>query len=109
MRFIRSVVEGRLIVSNRKKSELLEELAREGYELFDNRATDETAEGGAEEESDLGRGYDYLLSMKIWNLTLEKVRMTTAHPSPYCLTLCRPCHFVFAILLGSRAQGSVRD
>lgn len=72
MRFISSVVEGRLIVSNRKKSELLQELAREGYELFDNRATDENGEG-AEEESDLGRGYDYLLSMKIWNLTLEKV------------------------------------
>jgi len=37
VRFILAVVEGRLVVSNRKKAELLEELAAEGYETFTNR------------------------------------------------------------------------
>jgi hypothetical protein len=37
VRFILSVVDGRLVVSNRQKKDLLQELAREGYELFDNR------------------------------------------------------------------------
>lgn len=35
VRFILSVVGGELVVSNRKKAELLQELARAGYELFD--------------------------------------------------------------------------
>lgn len=37
MRFIRSVVDGELVVSNRKKAELLQELSQAGYELFDAR------------------------------------------------------------------------
>lgn len=72
VRFILSVVDGRLVVSNRKKAELLQELAREGYELFAPGAggyDEEEGEGGGE----LGKGYDYLLSMKLWSLTLERV------------------------------------
>lgn len=34
MRFILAVVEDRIQVNNRKKSELLEQLKREGYDLF---------------------------------------------------------------------------
>ncbi len=72
VRFILGVVDGSLVVSNRKKAELLQELAREGYELF------APGSGAGEEEAvaepgELARGYDYLLSMKIWSLTLEKV------------------------------------
>ena len=80
VRFILAVVEGALVVSNRKKQELLQELAREGYELFGPQSSangaPEGEEGGAggEDATDLGKGYDYLLSMKIWSLTLEKVR-----------------------------------
>ena len=75
VRFILSVVDGSLVVSNRKKAELLQELARQGYELFAPGATaagEEGGEGGVE-PGELGRGYDYLLSMKIWSLTLERV------------------------------------
>jgi hypothetical protein len=39
VRFILSVVDGRLVVSNRKKAELLQELAQLGFELFDGRCT----------------------------------------------------------------------
>ena len=73
VRFILSVVDGSLVVSNRKKAELLQELARQGYELFaPGTTTEEGGEGGVE-PGELGRGYDYLLSMKIWSLTLERV------------------------------------
>lgn len=63
-------------MSNRKKQELLQELAREGYELFGPQSAPGANEedGAAEDATDLGKGYDYLLSMKIWSLTLEKVR-----------------------------------
>ena len=73
VRFILSVVDGSLVVSNRKKAELLQELARQGYELFAPGATAAGEEGGEGEPGELGRGYDYLLSMKIWSLTMERV------------------------------------
>lgn len=34
VRFILAVVEGRLVVNNRKKVDLLNELKREGYDMF---------------------------------------------------------------------------
>lgn len=54
----------------------------EGYELFgpqsssstSNSGSGEGEEGEQEDGTDLGKGYDYLLSMKLWSLTLEKVR-----------------------------------
>ncbi|CAM9110129.1 unnamed protein product, partial [Choristocarpus tenellus] len=90
VRFILAVVEERLIVSNRKKAELLLELQREGYDIFlpetarngTNVAEREDGEHDSDEEDDSGsvgvnglaKGYDYLLSMKIWSLTLERVK-----------------------------------
>lgn len=102
-RFVSEVVDGHLIVTRRKKMELLEELRRRQYVPFPphNRkrttaTTIETAEevasptaaspaedlalfdlGGEEEESEeVGRAtrdYDYLLGMKLWNLTTEMI------------------------------------
>lgn len=34
VRFILAVVEGRLEINNRKKADLLQELKRDGYDLF---------------------------------------------------------------------------
>jgi DNA topoisomerase II len=79
VRFILAVVEGRLVVNNRKKADLLQELAREGYELFGPQSANgggsngNEGEDSVEDATDLGKGYDYLLGMKLWNLTLEKV------------------------------------
>ncbi len=89
MRFITEVIQGTLIISNRKKAELLNELQRKGYETFysspNNNAdssNSDKADGEQESEEEtkggksmsLEKGYDYLLSMKLWNLTNEKVR-----------------------------------
>lgn len=72
------------MVSNRKKTELLDELHQKGFKLFSERkgAKKEEEEGEEEEESPVGTvslssGYDYLLSMKIWSLTMERVKALT--------------------------------
>merc|ERR1712161_148830 len=82
-RFIEAVCTGDLIVSNRKRTDILSDLKDAGYDLFpkekDKTKADERNE---EDESDslndtdsiavLARGYEYLLGMKIWSLTFEK-------------------------------------
>jgi DNA topoisomerase-2 len=84
-RFVEEVCSGDLVVNNRKKIELLEDLQSRGYDLFDktNRDDDDVnndvADDGDNELEDssstaeLSRGYEYLLGMKLWNLTYEKV------------------------------------
>ncbi|KAK1937919.1 DNA topoisomerase 2 [Phytophthora citrophthora] len=79
-RFVLSVVEGKLIVNNRKKQELLEELVAEGYDQIvpksKKKANNDDSNESDDDETDLAgasRGYDYLLSMKIWSLTKERV------------------------------------
>lgn len=83
-RFVLSVVEGKLIVNNRKKAELLQELISEGYDqiLPQNSKVAKNADGedgsSDDEQEDsnaatASRGYNYLLSMNIWALTKERV------------------------------------
>uniref|UniRef100_M4BBA0 DNA topoisomerase 2 n=1 Tax=Hyaloperonospora arabidopsidis (strain Emoy2) TaxID=559515 RepID=M4BBA0_HYAAE len=81
-RFVLSVVEGNLVVNNRKKQELLEELVAEGYDQItakskSKKKNDSNDPSESEEDddnlADVSRGYDYLLSMKIWSLTKERV------------------------------------
>ena len=74
-RFVEEVCSGALVVSNRKKVELLNELQQRGYELFDNKAEKKEDDENEEEEgtiASLSKGYEYLLGMKIWSLTYEK-------------------------------------
>ena len=89
VRFILAVIAGKLVVSNRKKTELLSELKATGFKVFvDKKGAKKVEEGGDEEDeeeddhessaADLSRGYDYLLSMKIWSLTMEKVQSLTS-------------------------------
>ena len=87
VRFILRVIDGSLVVSNRKKNELLDELKAKGFKLFTEKKQakkdDENANNNDEEEDDssagvsLSQGFDYLLSMKIWSLTMEKVKALT--------------------------------
>ncbi|CEG41489.1 dna topoisomerase 2 [Plasmopara halstedii] len=79
-RFVLSVVEGSLIVNNRKKKDLLEELIAEGYDQIApklKKKTDSEESNESEDEesnmTDASKGYDYLLSMRIWSLTKERV------------------------------------
>jgi DNA topoisomerase II len=108
VRFVREVVEGTLVVTKRKKKELLEDLQRRQYLPFPpyskKKVSAMTVEGDEEaqqagpqaddEENLLGlgadaegdaeasetpevrratRAYDYLLGMKLWNLTAEMI------------------------------------
>jgi DNA topoisomerase-2 len=66
VRFITEIIEGTLVVSNRKKADLLSELKKRGYATFVK------GKMGEEDEEGTG-GYDYLFSMSIWNLTMDKV------------------------------------
>ena len=73
-RFVEEVCSGDLIVNNRKKIELLEDLQTRGYDLFDKtKANDENDDYDSDDETevsssigDLSRGYEYLLGMKLW-------------------------------------------
>lgn len=88
VRFILGVVQGEIIVSNRKRADLFHELHQKGFTPFPKKsktveiavagATDDTEE--AEESTEtVSKGvratdYEYLLSMSIGTLTLEKVQ-----------------------------------
>jgi DNA topoisomerase-2 len=82
VRFILAVIYGELIVSNRKKVDIVEEMKQQRYKTFSNSTKKKDAtideEGDEEDESNGAAGYDYLLSMKIWSLTLERVQALTA-------------------------------
>lgn len=88
VRFILGVVRGEIIVNNRKRAELFQELHQKGFTPFPKKsktaeiavagATDDSEE--AEENADVtikgvrASDYEYLLSMAIGTLTLEKVQ-----------------------------------
>lgn len=93
VRFVLAVVQGKLKVHNRKRKELLDQLQADGYycmpkkkqptkavsnpddEDEDEAAQEEDSEtaGLSAGEANLAHGYDYLLSQKIWALTMERV------------------------------------
>lgn len=88
------VIEGRLVVSHRKKEELLKELEEKGFvplskspsavtsrtirpsDDLDVEEIDSIQEKTQSEQSH--KGYDYLLSMPIWSLTWERVQQLRA-------------------------------
>ena len=87
VRFILGVVRGEIIVNNRKRADLLLELHQKGFNPIPKKskavvagATDDTEE--AEDSPDVSgvraSDYDYLLSMAIGTLTLEKVQQLCA-------------------------------
>ncbi|RUS24113.1 DNA topoisomerase [Jimgerdemannia flammicorona] len=80
VRFIRMIIEGKLVIQNRKKKDILIDLKAKGFNPHypkkdakkeDDEDNEEAPVEVAKEGSD--HGYDYLLSMPIWNLTIEKV------------------------------------
>jgi len=78
-RFVEEVCSGVLVVSNRKRADILADLKERGYDVLEKEDEEQSAD---DEESDveddtlsdaeLARGYEYLLGMKIWSLTYEK-------------------------------------
>ena len=80
-RFVEEVCRDELVVSDRKRTELLAELKEAGYDMFpkDPTDTEENGEDDGEEmddddttDAELAKGYEYLLGMKIWSLTFER-------------------------------------
>ena len=85
VKFIVAVCTGKLVVSNRKKEELLKELKSTSFKAFFDKKAKKEDDDDDDDEADqvqsttnLDKGYDYLLSMKIWSLTMEKVQALTA-------------------------------
>lgn len=97
VRFLLTVIQNDIVVANRKKIELLNDIRAFGLKPFyevSNRDTNHQrkddddqedpvtdimasqSESGADaaQASSLEKGYDYLLSLKLWNLTMEKVQ-----------------------------------
>ena len=84
-RFVEEVCKGDLIVNNRKRADLLCDLQERGYDLHPkdedanapHEEEDSDEEGEAMEDNatdaELAKGYEYLLGMKIWKLTREKM------------------------------------
>ncbi|GMH81405.1 hypothetical protein TrST_g1955 [Triparma strigata] len=79
-KFVTAVCDGDLKISNRKRSELLAQLVKMGFETFEKDT--KKKEDGDDEESDdeeetsdaeLAKGFEYLMGMKLWTLTREKV------------------------------------
>ncbi|KAI9451533.1 DNA topoisomerase [Russula earlei] len=65
-RFVKMIVSKELVVSNRKKADIVEELRQKKFRPFP-KAAEEAAATGASTD------YDYLLGMAIWSLTKEKI------------------------------------
>lgn len=92
VRFILGVVNGEIIVSNKKRAELLLELKNEGFTPFPKKGKPveatiagaiEDAEESPEDNIETVKGvragdYEYLLSLAIGTLTLEKVQQLCA-------------------------------
>ncbi|KAF2145209.1 uncharacterized protein K452DRAFT_284608 [Aplosporella prunicola CBS 121167] len=80
-RFVQMIIDGKLVVSRKKKAALVAELKEKGFtpipKVSDAKKQGETEEVVEEEESEDdepgANDYDYLLGMAIWSLTVERV------------------------------------
>lgn len=85
VKFILAVIEGSLVVSNRKKKDIEADLEAQGFDRMSKSADNgsrkvvakdpDNDDDEEEEAAAVGGSYDYLLSMAIQNLTEEKVRV----------------------------------
>jgi len=104
VRFILCVINKEIIVNNRKKAALLKELEQKGFDKFENdskakksRLPGESKQDDGEEGQDEATGkatigYNYLLAMPIWNLTMERVEFDLPQLlEQTALTTSSPC------------------
>ena len=90
-RFVKMIIEKELVVSNRKKADIMTDLRKHKFRPFP-KATKAKAAGETEdivnpdEDEEAAEGapgstdYDYLLGMAIWSLTKEKVCLVGQGP-----------------------------
>ena len=75
-RFVQMIVNKELVISNRKKVDIVADLRRHEFHPFPKTSANTGGEKEpAEEDEEEGTqaDFDYLLGMPIWNLTKEKV------------------------------------
>ena len=96
-RFIQMIVDKQLVVSNRKKADIITDLRKHGFRPFpkvaaakeagesqdaqedededndENEVNAETGKGKGGSKAGTTGDYDYLLGMAIWSLTKEKI------------------------------------
>ena len=93
-RFVQMIVNKELVVSNRKKADIVAELRKLDFRPFSKVSkakkageTEELVEIDDEENEDEDEGkdtdYDYLLGMAIWSLTKEKVSVAVMTRAPF--------------------------
>ncbi|KAJ1936292.1 DNA topoisomerase 2, partial [Linderina pennispora] len=79
-RFVLEIIQKKLAINNRKRADIIKDLRDRDYTPIPKEVkvrvagdldSEEAADRAASEDSS---DYDYLLSMPIWNLTLEKVQ-----------------------------------
>ncbi|TFL06195.1 DNA topoisomerase [Pterulicium gracile] len=81
-RFIQMIVDKQLVISNRKKADIVGDLKKHEFRPYPKGPKAVTTETSPEQDEDDDEGetvmstttdFDYLLSMGIWNLTKEKI------------------------------------
>ncbi|WVR06937.1 hypothetical protein IAU60_003973 [Kwoniella sp. DSM 27419] len=81
-RFVQLIITKELVVSNKKRSDLVSELRSLKFKPFPKkekaREAGENEDALEEEDTGLASDYDYLLGMAIWSLTAEKVEKLLA-------------------------------
>jgi DNA topoisomerase II len=82
VRFIKEVIAGTLVVSNRKKADVVADLVKKDYTPMakesSKKKSDDDAPEGAEDRVESVMSFDYLLNMAIMSLTLERVQQLQA-------------------------------
>ena len=79
-KFVLAVINNKLVVANRKKADIINDLRKQGFKSFGNdnqKATEDSADEENIDHTGNQNDYDYLLGMKIWSLTMEKVQELT--------------------------------
>eukprot|EP00466_Bigelowiella_natans_P005266 jgi/Bigna1/57499/fgenesh1_pm.16_\ len=84
VRFVKAVIDGDVVIQRKKKNDILEQLIEQGYRAF-NKSEKRGIASEVEEDDhddndvkDASGGYDYLLGMKLWSLTYEKIEQLEA-------------------------------
>jgi DNA topoisomerase-2 len=80
VRFIKEIISGQLVINQLKRSEVIKLLGDKGYHSLVQPKGEKDEEEAQEEESTGSekKDYNYLLGMKLWNLTYEKVEHMVA-------------------------------
>jgi DNA topoisomerase II len=80
--FVQMIIDGKLVISKKKKAVLVAELKKQGFKSFakveDAREAGETDPAMEDEDEDVdvevaANSFDYLLGMPLWSLTQERV------------------------------------